>query len=250
MPNLVAKLDRLLYPESGPHWDDAWFRDEILRHVRPDSRVLDLGAGAGIVSQMNFRGRAARVCGVDLDPRVMQNPFLDEAKVGTGESLPYDDETFDVVFADNVLEHLEQPELVFREACRVLKPGGVFLAKTPNKRHYVPTIARLTPHGFHALVNRLRGRDDDDTFPTRYRANTPRAMARLAAAGGLELTAAELKEERPEYLRFFWLAYLCGWMYERVVNHVPGMGRFRVVIVATFRKPASKAAHNATRAAA
>ncbi|MEI2780661.1 MAG: hypothetical protein V9H25_05130 [Candidatus Competibacter sp.] len=44
---------------------------------------------------------------------------------------------------------------VFREVARVLKRGGVFLFKTPNKTHYMPTIARLTPHRFHQFVNRI-----------------------------------------------------------------------------------------------
>jgi 2-polyprenyl-3-methyl-5-hydroxy-6-metoxy-1,4-benzoquinol methylase len=84
------------------------------------------------------------------------------------------------VFPDNVLEHLYEPEEVFREVARVLKPGGVFLFKTPNKWHYMPTIAQLTPHGFHRAVNRWRGRAEIDIFPTRYRANTYADVAHLA----------------------------------------------------------------------
>ena len=125
-------------------------------------------ARAGIVQQTNFRGLAARVCGVDLDPRVVDNPMLDEGKIADAGGIPYPDAAFDVVFADNVLEHLPDPLAVFREIARVLKPGGVFLFKTPNKTHYMPTIARLTPHRFHQFVNRLRGRAEIDTFPTRY----------------------------------------------------------------------------------
>jgi len=56
----------------------------------------------------------------------------------------------------------------FRDIARVLKPGGVFLFKTPNKTHSMPTLARLTPHRFHPFVNRLRGRVEADAFPTRY----------------------------------------------------------------------------------
>jgi SAM-dependent methyltransferase len=82
--------------------------------------------------QMNFRGLAARVCGVDLDPRVVDNPALDEGRVANADRIPYENERFDVVFSDNVLEHLDEPLSVFREVARVLKPGGRFLFKTPK----------------------------------------------------------------------------------------------------------------------
>jgi SAM-dependent methyltransferase len=143
MTTLIEKLDHALYPGYARNWDDQLFRERVLRHLSPPAAViLDLGAGAGIVQQMNFRGHAARICGVDLDPRVVDNPMLDEGKVADAGGIPYPDQTFDVVFADNVLEHLPDPLTVFREIARVLKPGGVFLFKTPNKTHYMPTIAR------------------------------------------------------------------------------------------------------------
>ena len=151
---LREKLDRALYPSYARNWDDQLFRERILQRLTPTAVILDLGAGAGIVQQMNFRGLAARVCGVDLDPRVIDNPMLDEGKIADAGGIPYPDATFDLVFADNVLEHLPDPLAVFRDIARVLKPGGVFLFKTPNKTHYMPTIARLTPHRFHQFVNR------------------------------------------------------------------------------------------------
>jgi SAM-dependent methyltransferase len=167
MNSFVEQIDRAWYSGFGAHWDDELLRGKILAHLQPSSAVLDLGAGAGIVSQMNFRGLTASVCGVDLDPRVIGNPFLDEGRVVDAGGIPYENDRFDLVFSDNVLEHLEKPLQVFREVARVLRPGGVFLFKTPNKWHYVPAIARLTPHGFHQYVNRLRGRDEGDTHKVR-----------------------------------------------------------------------------------
>ncbi|HUG92005.1 MAG TPA: class I SAM-dependent methyltransferase [Planctomycetaceae bacterium] len=239
---ITAWLDRALYPRHGDRWDDELFRAAVLERLAPDSRVLDLGAGRGVVRQMDVRGCAGRVCGVDPDGRVLENPQLDEARIGTGEAIPYPDGTFDVVFADNVLEHLAEPPATFREVRRVLKPGGVFLVKTPNRRHYVPTIARITPQSFHRRVNRRRGRDDADTFPTLYRANTPRALERLAGNAGLDVRHIRLIEGRPEYLRTFWPLYPLGWLYERLVNGVPGLSGFRVVMIAVFERAAADAA--------
>ena len=237
MSSMVARLDRVLYPGFERNWDDQLFRERILAHVHRGSAVLDLGAGAGIVSQMSFRGLAAQVCGVDLDPRVVENPMLDEGRVANGREIPYEAARFDVVFSDNVLEHLDEPLQVFREVARVLKPGGVFLFKTPNKWHYMPTIARLTPHGFHQYINRLRGRAGEDTFPTRYRANTRGDVMRLAADAGLLAEHVERVEGRPEYLRMTWPTYIFGAAYERLVNASEVFAPLRILLVGTLRKP-------------
>ncbi len=237
MVNAIDWLDKKLYPSHESNWDDQLFRERILTHIRPDSVVLDLGAGAGIVSQMNFRGLPTQMCGVDLDPRVVDNPFLDEGRLANAEGIPYDDCRFDVVFSDNVLEHLEDPLQVFREVTRVLKPGGVFLFKTPNKWHYMPTLARLSTHRFHRYVNRLRGRAEADTFPTRYRANTCKDVTRISTEAGLIVQSLDLIEGRPEYLRMAWAAYLVGAIYERTVNSSELFAALRILLIGMLRKP-------------
>jgi SAM-dependent methyltransferase len=234
---LVARLDRALYPALRDHWDDELFRERVLARLAPAARLLDLGAGAGRLPQMNFRGRAAFVAGYDVDPAVRANPHLDEAHVGDGEKLPFADASFDLVVSDNVFEHVARPETLFAEVARVLRPGGWFLLKTPNRWHYVTLLARATPFWFHRLVGRLRGRPAEHTFPTLYRANSPGRVRALAAGAGLAVESIEMIEGRPEYLRIAAPAYLLGWLYERIVNATPLLARFRVVLLASLRKP-------------
>jgi SAM-dependent methyltransferase len=229
-------LDRRFYPEFVDNWDDKLFRNEILSHIGRDTELLDLGAGAGILEDMNFRGLVNHVAGIDPDPRVCENPYLDSAHVGYGELLPYGDQSFDVVFADNVLEHLANPLAVFMEVQRVLRPGGVFMVKTPNRWHYVPVIASLTPHWFHQLINRWRGRKSDDTFPTLYKANTIGQIKRLATNAGLAVLNIRAFEGRPEYLRRMWPLCLIGIVYERLVNRFRFLSACRVVLIATLRR--------------
>lgn len=237
MSALTLWLDRRAYPHHGDNWDNTLFANEVIAALPAAGTVLDLGAGAGIVAEFNMRGRAARVCGVDLDPRVTGNRFLDEGRVGAAEQIPYDDETFDLVFSNNVLEHLPDPIAAFREVRRVLVPGGRFLVKTPNRRHYVPLIARLTSHRVHEVVNRWRGRQPEDTFPTLYRVNSPGDLKRTAQAAGLRLDSVRLVEGRPEYLRLFAPAYLAGIAYERLVNATDLFAGLRVVLIGAMTKP-------------
>lgn len=234
---IVAWIDRTFYPQYQGNWDDRLFRDRILKELKPDADVLDIGAGAGIVDAMNFCGKARRICGIDLDPRVEENPFLDEGRIADAGQIPYADESFDLVFADNVMEHLDDPVGVLTEICRVLKPGGKLLFKTPNRNHYMPLIARWTPHRFHQWINKRRGRAEIDTFPTRYRVNSAAQVKAVAKASGLEIDRIELIEGRPEYLRLTAITYVAGLLYERVVNMAGVFSGLRILLVVSLKRP-------------
>jgi SAM-dependent methyltransferase len=233
----IRFLDQHFYSDFGPNWDVRLFREHVDLHLGAQTSVLDFGAGRGALPEMDLRGHARFVAAVDVDPAVLDNPRVDEAKIflPNGE-IPFPSGHFDVVIAHNVLEHLPDPASSFREIHRVLRPGGVFLSKTPNRLHYVPAIAHLTPHRFHVWVNRRRGRHEADTFETHYRCNTPRAIRSLAKESGFSVERIELVEGRPEYLRQNAALYTLGMLYERTVNNVPGLGAFRVVMVSTLRQ--------------
>ncbi len=234
--SLKHKLDRLWYPDHQDEWDGRAFRERILAVLTPQARVLDIGAGRGATPHMHFKGMAAEVAGVDVDDAVLGNPQLDRAVHSPDGALTaFESDYFDLVISKDVLEHLVDPATYFREVARVLKPGGLFLGKTPNGTHYVTLIARLTPLSFHKAFNRMRGREVEDTFPTVYKANSRRALAHWAKLAGLTLTQVEFQEGRPEYLRFNPLTYFCGLLYERTVNLLR-LDALKAVIYVTMRK--------------
>ena len=231
-------MDRRLYGDYADRWDNAIFRTWIERRVRKESRVLDIGAGRGRSTEMNMRGKCRFVAGVDPDEIVLENPLLDEARIQEPPDyvIPFDDGSFDVVFCNSVLEHVADVNGFFTEVNRVLTPGGRFLAKTPNHFHYVSLIARFTPHRFHEIINRLRGRVREDTFPTLYRCNSRHDVNRALQTHGLCLSEFRIYEGRPEYLRINSFTYLCGFFYERLVNAFDWLEPCRCVIVFEAQK--------------
>lgn len=238
MSRLTEYMDRTLYPRFSANWDDDLFRKMLLAKMKPSFSCLDYGAGRGNVQQMNFKGIAKFVAGVDPDEELFKNQYLDEAKqLNTNNNIPYDDETFDLVYSDNVMEHIQNPKIVFQEIYRVLKPGGLFISKTPNKWHYMPIIARLTPIWFHKFYNQLRGRQSFDTFPTLYKLNSKGAISKYAPAPGFVIRRIEFVEGRPEYLRLTAFTYLLGFMYERIVNATEILAAFRSVMITELEKP-------------
>ena len=56
--------------------------------------------------------------------------------VSQGETLPFEDASFDVVYSSNVIEHTNEPVQILREALRVLKPGGILHFEMPNFLSY------------------------------------------------------------------------------------------------------------------
>ncbi|HWA17672.1 MAG TPA: class I SAM-dependent methyltransferase [Devosia sp.] len=153
--------------------------------LRPDGVVLDFGAGRGrqfdgrdlgyLQHLQKFQGKVARVIGIDVYDGVHEHPFLDESHVvAPGGALPLADQSVDVVVADWVLEHIDDPAQFAAELHRVLRPGGWLCARTVNRWGYVALGATIIPNSLHRRV--LKGLvptgKTEDVFDTRYRLNS------------------------------------------------------------------------------
>jgi SAM-dependent methyltransferase len=169
---------------------------ERVRAIAPDKAdIVDFGAGRGQwledpspqrLTVRDLRNVAGRQVGVDVDPVVMTNPALDEAFViDPGQPLPVTDGWADIVIADWVIEHIDDPAWFVGECTRIVKPGGWVCGRTPAKSGYIALGARLVPNGRHFGVLRWLqpGRKDEDVFPTRYKLNS---LAAISAAFGDE----------------------------------------------------------------
>lgn len=119
------------YFDAVNRFDIRWSRTMwIYDNVRPDSAVLDLGCGAGLLALLKRKG--ARVTGVDISSDCaavsLRNGYT-SACAGELTALPFADHTFDYVVSLDVMGHIEfdQKDAVLAEIKRVLRPGCVTL---------------------------------------------------------------------------------------------------------------------------
>jgi SAM-dependent methyltransferase len=96
---------------------------------RPGERILDLGAGDGVLTEALVR-RGAGVVAVDASPSMVEAARARglDARVGDGESLAFD-RAFDAVFSNAALHWMRRPGAVARGVFRALTPGGRFVAE-------------------------------------------------------------------------------------------------------------------------
>jgi arsenite methyltransferase len=106
-----------------------------LGSIHPGEKVLDIGCGAGLDMILASRlvGPAGRVCGIDLTPEMVEKARANFVRAGAhnanavvagSEAIPYDDNTFDVVTSNGVLNLSPLKERSLREIFRVLRSGG------------------------------------------------------------------------------------------------------------------------------
>ncbi len=95
----------------------------------PNDTVLELGSGVGVLAaEVAQKLSSGIMTGVEFsEEQLSQCPEeYDQLRFiqGNVHDLPFDDHTFDKVYGRYILEHVAKPDLVIREALRVLKPGG------------------------------------------------------------------------------------------------------------------------------
>ena len=234
-----AELRVRHYDQAGYPGPLDRYRRMIASHSRDDFAVLDAGCGATMPFLREIAPRVRLAVGVDLERLRPEGDGPHGCRSDVGR-LPFRDETFDLIISMSVIEHLNDPPVVFREFHRVLKPGGTLVVQTPNRFDYVSLIAHATPFSFHRwIVPRVMDREEEDVFPTRYRANTSGDLARALRAGGLEPRTIERFNQYPAYLMFSPLAFRLGMLYERITTRVEALAWLRGWILAVAEKPHS-----------
>lgn len=171
--------DVSLYNASAARWwsgEDRWLRTlanlvparlRFFERVVPSwdgLAVLDVGCGGGFMAEA-LAAKGARMSGIDPAAQAIAAArnhaesvgYTIDYRVGSGEALPWPDDSFDAVVCVDVLEHVTDLDRVLAEFARVLRPGGWFLFDTINRTPLaglmVVTVAErvlgLLPRGTH-----------------------------------------------------------------------------------------------------
>jgi SAM-dependent methyltransferase len=169
----------------------------------PNSRILELGCGNGATGVLALRAKkCSTYVGIE-----MFGPAADAARqvlthVHSGDiaaiELPYEPATFDALILSEVLEHLVEPERELRRLVRLLRPGGLVFASSPNISHW------------RIIASLLLGRFDYSDFGamdrTHLRWFTPKSFQSLFESCGVEVTKvqrlAELSRMKAALLYF------------------------------------------------
>ena len=168
---------------------------------RGNIHVLDAGAGHGALSKRLYEaGFAVSAC--DFAPELFRYDAVECRRANLTERLPYDDATFDYVLAVEVMEHIADHEQFFREAHRVLKPGGRVVVSTPNILSLKSRLRFLLSGFFYSFKPIVREKDDGLQHVASLTVDQYRYVAGRA---GLTLETVSCDKYQRSSLALLWL---------------------------------------------
>jgi arsenite methyltransferase len=191
-----------------------------LASMKEGEMVVDLGSGAGFDAFLAARavGKSGRVIGVDMTPEMVDKARGNvrkgdygnvEFRLGEIENLPVADRTADVIISNCVINLSPDKERVFREAFRVLKPGGRLMvsdivllnrlsaALTESIEAYVGCVAGAVMKEDYLRAIREAGFEDiqivgETNFPISDLLDHPAVQERFSQADHLEAQVEEI----------------------------------------------------------
>jgi len=213
------------------------YETKISAILRPEQVLLDAGCGYSAPILTKFIGKARELIGVDLENK---SDVPSEIKYIQGDISSMDDvpsASVDVVISRAVLEHVRNPDAVFGEVYRVLKPNGYFIFLVPNLYDYASLLSIVIPNKLHKLiVSKTEGRNVEDVFPAYYRANTHRAISRLCRNNGLVIEEFEWLGQYPSYFMFSSFLFLLATYYEKLISRYHCLRFLRGWLLVKVRK--------------
>jgi 2-polyprenyl-6-hydroxyphenyl methylase/3-demethylubiquinone-9 3-methyltransferase len=160
--------------------DQHWQVDECSRRPLEGKTALDVGCGAGLLTEPLAR-LGAKVTGIDAAPEVIA--VAKDHAVGQGLEIDYRNaaveeigDRFDLITSLEVIEHVAEPQAFLRAIAKRLAPGGLLILSTPNATGWSKLLMITVAEGLGRIP---KGTHDFDKFIA------PEAMKQLLATAGL-----------------------------------------------------------------
>jgi SAM-dependent methyltransferase len=237
-------------------------RLEMVRKFVPlkGKKILDVGCGIGLYLKA-FQRFSNKLYGVEIDEKRAReaSKIVPNITIAPAEKLPFEDEMFDIVFSNEVLEHVNDDRKAIEEAVRVLKPGGHIVIFAPNRLFpfethgfYLPSLAgqkgRYIRAGRESAFEHQRGRYIFGNIPLinylpnflrdrlapHVRAYTERDLRKLFA--GLPVRLQQITQVYPGFDKIFaripFLGRSLRWLFYRLEGtplRIFGLSHFAIL---------------------
>ncbi|MFK8182974.1 MAG: class I SAM-dependent methyltransferase [Phormidesmis sp.] len=197
--------DAIPLPKRRPSF--AYTMEKVVSHLRQydKPKVLDIGCGrkSDIGRYLKEHRSHAVIHGADLDEYSLKNTDVDELFICDAAKMPFEKGSYDTVFSQFLLEHVENSQETVDSIARVTAPGGLATLIIPNPTSPASMVAKMTPYSFHLFFKREIQKYDnvsEDTFPTFFAFKSVKNLkAQMAKAGFTDIEAAYVPEM---YFRF------------------------------------------------
>ncbi len=211
---------------SKNNFKDAFFlmdqiKMEYLLPLLPKfaKRTLEVGAGSGRLSRLlALRGYATCCLDYSIEALTYARTHY-EGKgapgvyvLGKAEHLPFDDNSFDLVFSTGLLEHYEDPMTIVFEMVRVLRNGGLFYSDiVPNKFSLLRSLDFVRP---------LLGREWSPMFEMKFTEKNITKFLKNADLQGISVFPAAIFPPRAPVMRGYSLVLSCESLVARTLTPV------------------------------
>jgi ubiquinone/menaquinone biosynthesis C-methylase UbiE len=133
------------------------------KYLHKTDKILELGCGTGLILK-EVNKKVSKAIGIDLSQKMLEKAKKRGLEVYHAEAsnMPFEDNSFDLVYSYKVLAHIEAIEKTLHEIKRVLKPNGIAVLEFYNRNSLRTIIKKIKPS------NIISKNITDDSVYTRY----------------------------------------------------------------------------------
>lgn len=202
-------------------------------------KIIILDAGCGHKSGISFYPKPdITFFGTDFVLNDLKNNSdIDYGFTCNLEKIPLKDNSIDIIFCNMVLEHIADPKSFFEKIENILTPGGYFIFSTPCIYNIAVFPNRMLPDIVSKKLSAaLTKANEDDVFPTSYKANSIGKIKKLFK--NTRMQKVDLIMYQPPPYAFVFSTIVCRLViyYYYLINKYDFFKSLRGIIIARYQK--------------